>query len=138
MGKIFFFAYLPLEKRREERSTLANTHIATLYSIATCTRARDLKSLLKSLRFGDEPRALTHALYGARERAVERLTLDCVRMGANAVVGVAFAETEVLGVAQVSVSGTAVYVERENPNGAGGGRQAPQGPPPAFDVVANK
>lgn len=59
-------------------------------------------------------------------------------MGANAVVGVAFAETEVLGVAQVSVSGTAVYVERENPNGAGGGRQAPQGPPPAFDVVANK
>lgn len=125
-------------------------------SIATCTRARDLKSLLKSLRFGDEPRTLTHALYGARERAVERLTLDCVRMGANAIVGVTYAETEILGVAQVSVSGTAVYVERENnsnsvpvPNpmsngnahaGLGLGRvgKHPSGPPPAFDVAVNK
>ncbi|KAK7744689.1 hypothetical protein SLS62_010108 [Diatrype stigma] len=148
--------------------------LGAAYGIATCTRARDLKSLLKSLRFGDEPRTLTHALYGARERAVERLTLDCVRMGANAIVGVTYAETEILGVAQVSVSGTAVYVERENNNsnnnnsnsnpvsvpvpvpnpggnghahaglglglgmGVGGRHGHPSGPPPAFDLVANK
>ncbi len=100
--------------------------LGAVYGVATCARARDLKSLLKTLRFGDEALPLTHALYGARERALERLVLDCVRRGANAVVGIAFAETEVLGLAQVSVSGTAVYVE---PSCAGRLQQQQQADP---------
>ncbi|KAI1334579.1 hypothetical protein F5Y15DRAFT_420665 [Xylariaceae sp. FL0016] len=73
---------------------------------------KDSKSLLKSI-VGGEARTLTHMMYNARDQAIERMTRDCVTRGANAIVGVSFNESEMLGFAQVSVYGTAVYVERE-------------------------
>ncbi|KAI0004708.1 hypothetical protein F4779DRAFT_630341 [Xylariaceae sp. FL0662B] len=71
------------------------------------------RALLKATGAGAEAKAVTHMLYNARDRAVERLTRDAVARGANAVVALTFGESEVLGFAQVSVYGTAVFVERE-------------------------
>ncbi|XXH06140.1 hypothetical protein Hte_012585 [Hypoxylon texense] len=80
---------------------------------STAYALKDTKSLIKSLVTGSEVKSLTHMMYNARDQAVERLTRDCVARGANAVVAVTFEEKELLGFVQVSVSGTAVYVERE-------------------------
>lgn len=60
---------------------------------------------------GAEVRSLTGLLYGMREVAMERMVMDCVTRGGNAVVGVSYTEGEVMGCATVSVQGTAVYVE---------------------------
>ncbi|KAL7620815.1 hypothetical protein AAE478_009813 [Parahypoxylon ruwenzoriense] len=80
---------------------------------STTYAIKDTKSLLKAVITGAEVRNLTHMAYNARDQAVERMTRDCVSRGANAIVGMSFSEGEVLGFAQVSVYGTAVYVERE-------------------------
>lgn len=80
---------------------------------STAYALKDTKSLIKSLITGSEVKSLTHMMYNARDQAMERLTRDCVARGANAVVAVTFEEKELLGFVQVSVSGTAVYVERE-------------------------
>ncbi|KAI1489502.1 hypothetical protein F5X96DRAFT_609646 [Biscogniauxia mediterranea] len=80
-----------------------------------CGKDKDTKSMFKA-RHG-EARALTHMAYGARDTALERMARDAVARGANAVVGLSFADSDVLGCfAQTAVYGTAVYVERlENP-----------------------
>ncbi|KAI6082828.1 hypothetical protein F4821DRAFT_204450 [Hypoxylon rubiginosum] len=80
---------------------------------STAYALKDTKSLLKSLITGSEVKSVTHLMYNARDQALERLARDCVARGANAVVAVTFEEKEILGFVQVSVSGTAVYVERE-------------------------
>ncbi|KAI1384249.1 putative heavy-metal-binding-domain-containing protein [Hypoxylon trugodes] len=80
---------------------------------STTYALKDTKALLKAAAAGSEVKSLTHIMYNARDQAVERMTRDCVARGANAVIAVAFEEKEVLGFVQVSVSGTAVYVERE-------------------------
>ncbi|KAI1643350.1 uncharacterized protein F4817DRAFT_255920 [Daldinia loculata] len=84
---------------------------------STTYALKDTKALLKAAAAGGEVRSLTHIMYNARDQAVERMTRDCVSRGANAVVGLDFEEKEVLGFIQVSVSGTAVCVEKqlENP-----------------------
>ncbi|KAI2604197.1 uncharacterized protein GGS25DRAFT_451752 [Hypoxylon fragiforme] len=79
---------------------------------------KDTKSMLKGAVTGAEVRALTHMMYNARDQALERMTRDCVARGANAVVAVTFEEREVLGCfLQVTAVGTAVYAERERPQG---------------------
>ncbi|KAI1102491.1 hypothetical protein F4804DRAFT_264531 [Jackrogersella minutella] len=80
---------------------------------STTYALKDTKALLKASAAGAEVKTLTHIMYNAREQASDRMTRDCVARGANAVVGLAFEEKEVLGFVQVSVCGTAVYVERE-------------------------
>ncbi|KAI0377544.1 hypothetical protein F5Y04DRAFT_176196 [Hypomontagnella monticulosa] len=80
---------------------------------STTYALKDTKALMKAAAVGAEVKSLTHITYNARDQAVERMTRDCVSRGANAVVGMNFEEKEVLGFVQVSVSGTAVYVERE-------------------------
>ncbi|KAI2620489.1 putative heavy-metal-binding-domain-containing protein [Hypoxylon sp. NC1633] len=80
---------------------------------STAYALRDTKALLKAAAAGAEVRALTHMMYNARDQALERMARDCVARGANAVVAVMFEEKEVLGFVQVSVCGTALYVERE-------------------------
>ncbi|KAI0137691.1 hypothetical protein F4776DRAFT_104715 [Hypoxylon sp. NC0597] len=86
--------------------------LGAVYGSTTYT-LKETKSLLKTLNMGSEVKSLTHITYNARDQAVERMTHDCVSRGANAVVGMTFEEKEILGFVQVSVSGTAVYVERE-------------------------
>lgn len=85
--------------------------VGAVYGSTTCAR-KDTKSLLRAA-FGHEAKSLTHMLYRARDQAVDRMARDAVARGANAVVGLAFGESELLGFAQVSVYGTAVYVEKE-------------------------
>ncbi|KAI1496994.1 hypothetical protein F5X99DRAFT_421688 [Biscogniauxia marginata] len=84
-------------------------------SVTYACKDKDTKSLLKATAKGTEVRSLTHMMYNARDQAIERMTRDCVSRGANAVIGMSFGESDVLGFAQVSVYGTAVYVEREKP-----------------------
>lgn len=60
---------------------------------------------------GAEVRNLTNVLYAARDTATERMALDCVTKGGNAVVGLSYTEGEVMGCLTVSVQGTMVYVE---------------------------
>ncbi|KAK7967844.1 heavy-metal-binding-domain-containing protein [Apiospora aurea] len=87
--------------------------LGAVYGSTTCAR-KDTKSLLKSVTgFGSEAKSLTHLLYNAREQATARLVVDCLARGGNAVVGLGYGESEILGFAQVSVYGTAVYVEKE-------------------------
>ncbi|KAI1082120.1 hypothetical protein F5B20DRAFT_47734 [Whalleya microplaca] len=74
---------------------------------------KDTKALLKATGSGAEAKSITHMMYSARDQAIERMTRDCITRGANAIIGMSFGESEVLGFAQVSVYGTAVYVERE-------------------------
>ncbi|KAG4221225.1 hypothetical protein PC116_g30299 [Phytophthora cactorum] len=84
---------------------------------STTYALKDTKALLKKAAVagaGGEVRGLTHITYNARDQAMERMTRDCVARGANAVVGLGFEEKEVLGCfVQVSVSGTAVFVEKQ-------------------------
>lgn len=42
---------------------------------------------------------------------MERMVLDCVSGGGNAIVGLSFTESEMMGCITVSVQGTAVYIE---------------------------
>ncbi|KAI1415045.1 hypothetical protein F5Y13DRAFT_11546 [Hypoxylon sp. FL1857] len=86
--------------------------LGAVYGSTTYT-LKETKSLLKLLTIGSEVKNLTHITYNARDQAVGRMTQDCVSRGANAVIGLTFQEKEILGFVQVSVSGTAVYVERE-------------------------
>jgi uncharacterized protein YbjQ (UPF0145 family) len=85
--------------------------IGTVHGITTCAR-KDTKSFLKMAGTGSEAKSLTHMLYQARDQAIERMVKDCISRGGNAIVGLGFGESEVLGFAQVSCYGTAVFVER--------------------------
>ncbi|PVI00448.1 DUF74-domain-containing protein [Periconia macrospinosa] len=86
--------------------------IGTVHGLTTCAR-KETKTFLKSVGTGSEAKSLTHMLYTARDQAIERMVKDCISRGGNAIVGMGFGESEILGFAQISVYGTAVYVERE-------------------------
>ncbi|KAH7135160.1 putative heavy-metal-binding-domain-containing protein [Dendryphion nanum] len=85
--------------------------LGTVDGLTTCAR-KDTKSFLKSVGIGSEAKSLTHMLYNARHQAVERMVRDCVARGGNAVIGMGYNESEVLGFATISCYGTAVFVER--------------------------
>jgi uncharacterized protein YbjQ (UPF0145 family) len=79
---------------------------------------KDTKSFLKNIAssFGGnwgEAKALTSAIYSARDQAIDRMVKEAVSKGANAIVGMEVRETEVLGCVVVSVCGTGVWVEKE-------------------------
>ncbi|KAI0020814.1 putative heavy-metal-binding-domain-containing protein [Xylariomycetidae sp. FL0641] len=87
---------------------------ATAYAVAKDVAKAHSKSVGVGAGAGGEVRALTHAVYAARDRALERMLRDAVARGANAVVAVAFQDAPVVaGCAQVLVLGTAVFVVRE-------------------------
>ncbi|KAF2649757.1 DUF74-domain-containing protein [Lophiostoma macrostomum CBS 122681] len=86
--------------------------IGTVHGITTCAR-KETKTFLKAAGLGNEAKSLTHMLYNARDQAIERMVKDCISRGGNAIIGLGFNESEVLGFAQVSCYGTAVFVERE-------------------------
>lgn len=87
--------------------------IGTVYGSTTGQLPKDgAKAWLKSVcGMGGECRNLTNVLYGARDTATERMVLECVTRGGNAVVGMSFTEGEVMGCLTVSAQGTAVYIE---------------------------
>ncbi|CAN8103685.1 unnamed protein product [Discula destructiva] len=87
--------------------------IGTVYGTTTGALPKDgVKLWIKSVcGMGAEVRNLTNLIYTMREAAMERMALDCVSRGGNAIVGLSFTESEIMGCIAVSVQGTAVYVE---------------------------
>ncbi|KAI0169977.1 hypothetical protein GGR52DRAFT_574024 [Hypoxylon sp. FL1284] len=100
-------------------TSLPGYRVAKVLGVAygsTAYAVKDTKSIIKSLITGSEIKNLTHMMYNARDQAIDRLTRDCIARGANGIIAVTFEEKELLGFVQVSVSGTAVYVERVKPS----------------------
>lgn len=98
------------------------THlIGAIHGTASLTHKAP-KSFLKLLSSSitgawGEAKPLTQVLCQARDQAIERMTKDAIKKGANAVVGMQIRETEVLGCVVVSVSATACLVEKERLQG---------------------
>lgn len=91
--------------------------LGTCHGTTSLTR-KDTKSFIKNIAssFGGnwgEAKALTSAIYSARDQAIDRMVKEAVSKGANAIIGMEVKETEVLGCVVVSVSGTGVWVEKE-------------------------
>ena len=78
-------------------------------------RSRDIgKDLMASLRnvVGGEIEEYTKLMAESREQALDRMSEEAMKLGANAIVGVKFSTTEVMGrAAEILVYGTAVVVE---------------------------
>ena len=80
-------------------------------------RSRDIgKDLMASLRnvVGGEIEEYTKLMAESREQALDRMIEEAKNLGANAIVGVKFSTTEVMGrAAEILVYGTAVIVDDE-------------------------
>lgn len=87
--------------------------IGTIHGTTTGALPKDgVKLWIKSVcGMGAEVRNLTNLIYSMRDVAMERMVLDCVSRGGNAVVGLSYTESEMMGCVTVSIQGTAVYVE---------------------------
>ncbi|MDV3104766.1 heavy metal-binding domain-containing protein [Thermococcus waiotapuensis] len=74
---------------------------------------RDIMALLRNIK-GGEVKEYTEMLAEAREEALRRMALHAREMGANAIISVRFATSNVgSSVAEVYAYGTAVVVEKE-------------------------
>ncbi len=74
---------------------------------------RDILALLHNI-VGGEIRDYTKLLAESREQSLDRMVADAQRLGANAVVGVRFATSVLMGgAAELLAYGTAVVVEGE-------------------------
>lgn len=72
---------------------------------------RDIMALLRNI-VGGEITDYTKLLAESREQALDRMKADAARMGANAIVGVRFATSVLMGgAAELLAYGTAVVVE---------------------------
>jgi len=72
---------------------------------------RDIAASLKNL-VGGEIKSYTKMISDAREEAIKRMVEQAEKMGANAIVGVRFTTSAVMGGAsEILVYGTAVIVE---------------------------
>lgn len=88
-------------------------NIGSIYGTTTGALPKDGVKLWirQACGMGSEVRNMTALLYQMREVAMERMVMDCVSRGGNAVVGVTYSEAEMMGVVTVSAQGTAVFVE---------------------------
>ena len=74
---------------------------------------RDIVAGLRNL-VGGEIREYTKLMAESREQAIDRMNQEAERVGANAVVGLRFTTSVIMGGAAELLSyGTAVYVEEE-------------------------
>lgn len=91
--------------------------IGSIHGTTTGALPKDgVKLWIKSVcGMGAEVRNLTNLIYAMREVATERMVLDCVSRGGNAIVGLSFTQSEIMGCVTVSVQGTAVCVELHKP-----------------------
>ncbi len=73
----------------------------------------DIMAALRNL-VGGEVREYSELIARSREEAIRRMVEEATRMGANAVIDVRFATTQVMaGAAEILAYGTAVLVEDE-------------------------
>jgi uncharacterized protein YbjQ (UPF0145 family) len=74
---------------------------------------KDILAALKNL-VGGEIAEYTKLMAESREQAIDRMTDEAKRMGANAIVGLRFTTSEIMGAAaELLAYGTAVLVEDE-------------------------
>jgi len=74
---------------------------------------RDIMALLRNL-VGGEIVEYTKLMAESREQAIDRMNQEAERIGANAVVGLRFTTSMIMGgAAELLAYGTAVYVEEE-------------------------
>jgi uncharacterized protein YbjQ (UPF0145 family) len=74
---------------------------------------RDILALLRNI-VGGEIHDYTKLLAEAREQSLDRMTAEAERLGANAIVGMRFATSVLMGgAAELLAYGTAVVVEDE-------------------------
>jgi uncharacterized protein YbjQ (UPF0145 family) len=64
---------------------------------------------------GGEVSAFTYEIEKARDEAIQRMKDQAQQMGANAVIGADFESADLLNVIVISITGTAVIVEPEQP-----------------------
>jgi uncharacterized protein YbjQ (UPF0145 family) len=76
---------------------------------------RDITALFKNI-VGGEILEYTKLLGESREQAIDRMTAEAQRLGANAIVGVRFTTSVLMGgAAELLAYGTAVWLEDETP-----------------------
>jgi uncharacterized protein YbjQ (UPF0145 family) len=85
--------------------------IGAIYGSSTILR-KDTKSLSKGVYDGTEAKGLTHMLYDAKDQSIQRMVIDCITSGGNAIIDMKFEQSEIFGIYQCSGSGTAVYVQK--------------------------
>jgi uncharacterized protein YbjQ (UPF0145 family) len=95
-----------------------NRVLGTCHGTTSAVR-KDTKSFIKNIASSfssswGEAKSITSIIYQARDQAIERCVKEAVGMGANAVVGLEVRESEICGCVVVSVSGTAIWVEKES------------------------
>jgi uncharacterized protein YbjQ (UPF0145 family) len=74
---------------------------------------RDIGAALRNLA-GGEVREYTKMMAESREQAIDRMTDEATRLGANAVIGVRFTTSMIMtGAAEILCYGTAVVQEEE-------------------------
>lgn len=91
--------------------------LGAVHGTTSATR-KDTKAFIKNIAANfnsswGEAKSVTSIVYQARDQAIDRLVKEAISKGANAVVGLEVRESEILGCVVVSVSGTAVWVEKE-------------------------
>ena len=75
---------------------------------------KDILAALKNI-VGGEIAEYTKLMAESREQAIDRMTDEAQRMGANAIIGLRFTTSEIMGAAaELLAYGTAVLVEDEN------------------------
>ena len=79
---------------------------------------RDILALMRNI-VGGEIRDYTKLLAESREQSLDRMVADAERLGANAVVGVRFATSVLMGgAAELLAYGTAVVIQVKQPSAA--------------------
>jgi uncharacterized protein YbjQ (UPF0145 family) len=75
---------------------------------------RDIQAVIRNLA-GGEVREYTKMMAEAREQAVDRMSAEATRLGANAVIGVRFSTSMIMsGAAEILCYGTAIVWEEES------------------------
>jgi uncharacterized protein YbjQ (UPF0145 family) len=117
---LFSFGYLPFKKRKMILTTIHSVpgrEISEILGIArgstvrTRNVGRDIMATLKNL-VGGEIEEYTKLQAHAREEAIQRMTDDARRLGADAVVGISITTAMVArGAAEIMAYGTAVKLK---------------------------
>ncbi|MBL7544935.1 MAG: YbjQ family protein [Bdellovibrionaceae bacterium] len=94
-----------------DKKIVAHFGIVTGSTVRSKHFGRDLFAGLKNI-IGGELKAYTELMEETRDEATERMIAQATKLGANAVIGIRFASSDVApGAAEVFAYGTAVKVE---------------------------
>lgn len=94
-----------------DKKIIAHFGIVTGSTVRSKHFGRDLFAGLKNI-IGGELKGYTELMEETRDEATERMVAQAVKLGANAIIGVRYATSDVApGAAEVFAYGTAVKVE---------------------------